>query len=80
MSKWIVTMKEIHRYKVLKEIIEKKLTAKEASSLLSLSYRHTLRLKHRIIKQGFEGILKLYQVLILTKKYLFFKFLRHIFW
>lgn len=58
MRKVVVTMSDIQRYKVLTEVIEKKLTAGEASGLLSLSYRHTLRLKHKVKDEGLEGLLR----------------------
>lgn len=58
MDKLVVTMVDIQRYKVLTEVLEKKLTALEASELLSLSYRHTLRLKDKIETEGFEGLLR----------------------
>lgn len=58
MSKLVVTMCDIQRYKVLIEVIEKKLTAVEASELLSLSYRHTLRLKDKVKTERFEGLLR----------------------
>jgi len=58
MNKVLVTMRDIQRYKVLTEVIEKKLTARNASELLSLSYRHTLRLKDKVKTEGFEGLLR----------------------
>lgn len=58
MSKLVVAMRDIQRYKILTEVIEKKLTAQEASELLSLSYRHTLRLKDKVRTEGFKGLLR----------------------
>ncbi|MEW6213977.1 MAG: ISNCY family transposase, partial [Nitrospirota bacterium] len=58
MNKLVVTMRDIQKYKVLTEVIEKKLTAIEASELLSLSYRHTIRLKDKVKTEGFEGLLR----------------------
>lgn len=45
MDKILVTMRDIQKYKVLTEVLDKKLTARIASELLDLSYRHALRLK-----------------------------------
>lgn len=56
--KLVVTMRDIQKYNVLTDVIEKKLTAVEASELLSLSYRHTLRLKDKVKTEGFEGLLR----------------------
>lgn len=53
-----VTMKDIQRYKVLKDVIEKKIKGIEASQLLSLSYVHVSRLKGRLLKGGFLGLLR----------------------
>jgi len=54
----MVTMKDIQRYKILTEVIENKLTTREASALLGMSYRHTLRLKHKLKLGGLEEILR----------------------
>lgn len=58
MNKLVVTMRDIQRYKVLTGVMEKRLTALKASEVLSLSYRHTLRLKDKIETEGFEGLLR----------------------
>src|SRR4030066_313597 len=58
MNKIVVTMEDIKRYKVITEVIEKRLTLKDASELLFLSYRHAIRLKHKIKDSGLEGILR----------------------
>lgn len=58
MEKFFVTMSDIQRYKVLTEVIEKRLTVKDASKLLSLSMRHTLRLKKKVRAEGLEGLLR----------------------
>lgn len=57
-QKVLVTMKDIQRYKVLKDVIEKKIKGIEASQLLSLSYVHVSRLKGRLLKEGFLGLLR----------------------
>lgn len=58
MRKLLVTMSDIERYKVLTEVLEKRLTAQDASLVLSLSYRHTLRLKEKVKIEGLEGLLR----------------------
>lgn len=51
-------MKDIQKYRVIKEIIEKKIKAYDAVALLSLSYVHISRLKKRVLNEGFEGLLR----------------------
>lgn len=56
--KLIITMKDIKRYEVLKDVVEKKLKGTEASQLLGISYVHISRLKKKLALGGFEGILR----------------------
>src|SRR4030067_2882863 len=58
MNKIVVTMDDIKRYKVITEVIEKRLTLRDASELLFLSYRHAIRLKQKVKDSGLEGILR----------------------
>jgi len=58
MNKIVVTMEDIKRYKVITEVIEKRLTLRDASELLFLSYRHAIRLKQKVKDSGLEGILR----------------------
>lgn len=58
MDKILVAMGDIQKYKVLTEVLDKKLTARVASELLDLSYRHILRLKDKVKTEGFEGLLR----------------------
>ena len=51
-------MKDIQRYKVLKDVIEKKLRGTEAAQLLNLTIVHISRLKKRLLNEGFEGLLR----------------------
>jgi hypothetical protein len=51
-------MKDIQRYKVLKDVIEKKLKGVDAASILGLSPVHISRLKTRLLEGGFEEILR----------------------
>lgn len=57
-GKLLVTMKDIQKYRVIKEIIEKKIKAYDAVDLLNLSYVHISRLKKRVLNEGFEGLLR----------------------
>lgn len=57
-EKLLVTMKDIQRHKVLKDVIEKKLKGTEAAQLLNLSVVHVSRLKKRLLNGGFEGLLR----------------------
>jgi len=58
MQKLLVTMKDVQRYKVLKDVLEKRLKGVEAASLLNLSPVHISRLKAKLLKGGFEEILR----------------------
>jgi len=58
MPRFMVTEEELKRYSVLDQVIQGSLTAKEASQLLGLSYRQTLRLKKRFKQEGWAGILR----------------------
>ena len=51
-------MKDLERYKIIQDTLNKKLTAKEASLLLRLSYRHFLRLKEKVSSGGLEALLR----------------------
>lgn len=57
-EKLLVTIKDIKRYKVLKDVIEKRLKGTEAAQLLDLSIVHVSRLKKRLLNGGFEGLLR----------------------
>jgi hypothetical protein len=58
MQKLLVTMKDIQRYKVLKDVLEKKLKGVEAASILGLTPVHVSRLKAKLLAGGFEEILR----------------------
>ena len=53
-----VTMRDIQRYKVLSDLLEKKLTGVQAAQLLGLSVVHVSRLKHKLCHGGFEALLR----------------------
>lgn len=56
--KILVTMKDVQRYRIIKDVLEKKLKAISASQILNLSYIHLLRLKKKVKEHGFKGILR----------------------
>jgi len=57
-QKVLVTMRDIQRYRVLQEVIEKKLKGMDAADILGLTPVHISRLKAKLLKEGFEGILR----------------------
>lgn len=54
----VVTMKDMQRYKVLQEVLEKKLKGTEAAEILKITPVHVSRLKTKLSNEGFEGILR----------------------
>ena len=56
--RFLITMKDIQRYRVLKDVIEKRLKATQASQILGLSYVHISRLKQKVLKNGLPGLLR----------------------
>lgn len=56
--KLLVTLKDIQRYRILKDVVEKKLKGSDAARILNLSYVHVSRLKAKLLEQGFEGLLR----------------------
>lgn len=57
-QKLLVTMKDIQKYKILKDVIEKKLKGTQAAQILNLTPVHISRLKKRFLKEGFHGLLR----------------------
>ncbi len=51
-------MKDIQKYKVLKDVTEKKLKGTQAAQILNLTPVHISRLKKRFLKEGFHGLLR----------------------
>ena len=51
-----MNQKERQRYHLLKMVIEGKTTLKEASRLMGVSYRHSKRLKKKLISEGARGL------------------------
>lgn len=58
MQKLLVTMKDIQRYKVLKDVLDKKLKGVEAAQILGLTPVHISRIKAKLLRGGFEEILR----------------------
>lgn len=56
--KFLLTMKHVTRFRVIKDVLEKKLTAIQASQVLGLSYTHLLRLKKKVAQIGIAGLLR----------------------
>jgi len=54
--KEVITMGEIQRYRVLTDLLEKKIRAKDTSKLLGLSYVHISRLKIWLKEEGIDGL------------------------
>jgi len=50
-------MKDIKRYEIIKDWLERKINGKEAALLLGVSYRHARRLKRAFKNEGFEGLI-----------------------
>lgn len=57
-TRFFVTMRDIKRYRILMDCLEKKIKATQASQLLGLSYIHTLRLKKKVAQSGLGGLLR----------------------
>lgn len=57
-NKFLVTMKDVQRFRVITDVLEKKLKAIQASRILGLSYIHLLRLKKKVALYGLAGLLR----------------------
>ncbi|MBL7070261.1 MAG: ISNCY family transposase [Candidatus Omnitrophica bacterium] len=57
-KQFIITMKDLQRYRVLKDVLDKKLKGSEAALALGLSYVHISRLKKKVEFNGLEGLLR----------------------
>lgn len=55
---YIVTMKDIKKYEVLQQLINNQIKGYQAASLLGYSQVHISRLKQKLLKHGFGGILR----------------------
>ncbi|MFH1061903.1 MAG: ISNCY family transposase [Candidatus Omnitrophota bacterium] len=54
----IVTMKDMQRYHIIKDCLEKKISAKQGAFLLGISSVHFWRIKKKLLKYGLEGIFR----------------------
>ena len=52
-KKVLATMTDVNRYKILKDLIDKKIKGSDAALLLNLSYVHVSRLKKKLLTDGF---------------------------
>jgi len=50
-------MKEVNRYRVISEVIQKHLKVKEAAKILKRSERQVYRIKRRVAKEGAKGVI-----------------------
>ena len=55
----IVTMRDVQRYRVIKDCLEKKIKAIQVASVLGLSSVQVWRLKKRVAKKGLPGLLRI---------------------
>lgn len=58
-NKILVTVKDIQRFTIITDVLEKKLKATQASQILGLSYIHLLRLKKKAALFGLAGLLRI---------------------
>lgn len=54
----VITMKDINRFNVLKDLINRQIKGKEAAMILNLSYVHVSRLKQKVRKYGIKGLMR----------------------
>ncbi|MEI6533484.1 MAG: helix-turn-helix domain-containing protein, partial [Candidatus Roizmanbacteria bacterium] len=57
MQKREMSTKEQIRETVIKQLVDKKITAKTASKMLKISLRHVKRLKRIFLSEGTEGLI-----------------------
>jgi len=55
---YIITMKDIKKYEILRQLIDKQVKGYQAASLLGYSQVHISRLKQKVLKYGFKGLLR----------------------
>jgi hypothetical protein len=58
MENYIVTDKDIVKYDVLSQLIDKKINGRQASALLGYTEVHVSRLKQKTLIHGFKGLLR----------------------
>jgi hypothetical protein len=55
---YIVTMKDIQKHRVLKDVLDKKIKGIQAALILGIHPVHVCRLKQRLLEGGFQGLLR----------------------
>lgn len=66
--KIIITMKDIQRYKVIEDVVDKKITGIQSARILNLTNVHVSRLKKRFLIGGFESLLRKIRLVPPNKK------------
>jgi transposase len=56
--KYVVTMKDIQRYRILKDVSDKKIKSIQAALILGITPVHLCRLKKRFMQGGLDGLLR----------------------
>ena len=54
---WELCMRDIDRIRIIRNVLDKRLTNKQAAKQLDLSKRQVIRLKHRYRRQGVAGLI-----------------------
>jgi len=72
-EKRIFTVEDMQRYKIVQDVLDKKLKLTEASELLGLSYRQSLRVKEKVKSAGLEAFLRASRKVVGFVKTTFFK-------
>jgi len=55
---FIVTMKDIKRFQVINQLINKQITGYQAADVLGITHVHVSRLKHKVLIHGFNALLR----------------------
>ncbi|MEZ0343214.1 MAG: ISNCY family transposase [Caldimicrobium sp.] len=55
-KKFLITEDIMDRFCILQEVLQKRITLKDAALILGLSYRQAIRLKKRLLQNGLEGL------------------------
>jgi len=55
--KYQLTMKELNRYRILKDVLKHNIPLTQGARLIGISYRQALRLKKRVMLDDIEGII-----------------------
>ena len=55
--KYQLTMKELNRYRILKDVLRHNIPLTQGARLIGISYRQALRLKKRVMLEDIEGII-----------------------